>query len=904
MRISNPPLAWANWPRLVRLAILSAVIWPLTSWFAVAPRGVEAAEETPPPHVISLPEDSGSVGLQEMLRRLSTTARMMQTVAHPDDEDGGMLTLESRVKGVDTLLLTLNRGEGGQNKLGSNLFDVLGVLRTLELTAADRYYGVQQRFTRVADFGFSKTPQETLQKWNGPDIPLGDMVRVIRTFRPDVLVARFSGTDRDGHGHHQVSSILTREAFRAAADPKKFPEQIQQGLAPWQAKKLYIGNVCGFNSPTCPDADYTVKINTGIKDDVLGTSPIQFAMQGLKHQLSQGAGAWTIDPGDRFTYYKLVDSVTPLVQGHEVSFFDGLDTSIAGLADRLGSEQSKMPNFRRELERLQSLVSKASADVDHSFEPLLEGSALAEKLSSQLAQSSVSQTAKFAILPSLQTKREQFAEAANLAAGIKLNAQVDAPVAATADAAFMAVPGESFRVIAHFTSATPVERVELVLDVPKGWSSSPVGKGEAATRTFEVSVPKDAKFTRPYWHRNNPETDALNTIDDPADVTLPFPAPPVRVRATYAAFGKSGGAHADVTVRYKGAAGEELDRPLAVAPAYSVMLDPGQQVIAVGTRTERSVTVTVSSNLAQTTRGRLHLVLPDGWRSEPAAAELEVPSRGSSKDASFKVLAKDSKEERTEIKAVFEAGGESYHEGYSVVTRDDLSTFYYYQPATQRVSVIDVKIPRDLKIGYIMGAGDEIPSTLQQIGMDVEQIAPDKLATADLSRFGTIVLGIRAYDTQKAVAQNNSRLLDWVKSGGTLVVQYNTGPGDFNQANYTPFPAKLGRARVDVEEAPVAILAPQNPIFHFPNEITARDFEGWVQERGLYFMTDWDGKFTPLLESHDPNEPDQKGGMIEAHYGKGLYIYTGYAFFRQLPAGVPGAVRLYVNILSAKAESH
>ena len=270
-----------------------------------------AAQPSP---IDPLPPDTGVAGLKQMLVRLQTTARLMQTTAHPDDEDGGMLTLESRGHGVTTLLMTLTRGEGGQNKVGSNLFDVLGVLRTLELTASDRYYGVEQRFSRVADFGYSKNPDETFQKWGGHDIPLGDMVRVIRTFRPDVLIARFSGTERDGHGHHQASAILTKEAFRAAADPNRFPDQIKEGLLPWQAKKFYIGNVCGFGASTCPAENYTIRLNTGQVNPVLGMSYIQFAMEGLRHQLSQGAGGWSVEPGDRYTYYKLVDSVLPRPQ--------------------------------------------------------------------------------------------------------------------------------------------------------------------------------------------------------------------------------------------------------------------------------------------------------------------------------------------------------------------------------------------------------------------------------------------------------------------------------------------------------------------------------------------------------------------------------------------------------------
>src|ERR1017187_629784 len=318
---------------------------------------------TPP----ELPQDHGTLGLRLALRRLSTTARLMQTVAHPDDEDGGMLTLESRGRGASVLLITLNRGEGGQNKVGSNLSDVLGVLRTLELLAADEYYGVQERFSRVADFGFSKNPDETFAKWGGHDVALADMVRVIRTFRPDVLVARFSGTDRDGHGHHQASSILTKEAFRAAADPKRFPEQIAQGLQPWQAKKLYIGNVCGFGAMTCPDANWTVKLNTGEPSADLGGSYAQFAMRGLRHQLSQGAANWNVEPGDRFTFYKLVDSIEPArldKDGHEKDFFDGIDTTLPGLAKRLGIEGTNDPWLREGLGRIAADVVEATAAKD------------------------------------------------------------------------------------------------------------------------------------------------------------------------------------------------------------------------------------------------------------------------------------------------------------------------------------------------------------------------------------------------------------------------------------------------------------------------------------------------------------------------------------------------------------
>jgi hypothetical protein len=333
------------------------------------------------------------------------------------------------------------------------------------------------------------------------------------------------------------------------------------------------------------------------------------------------------------------------------------------------------------------------------------------------------------------------------------------------------------------------------------------------------------------------------------------------------------------------------------------MLDPGEQVIPVEGGSSTQVTVAVSCNSPRPPRGRLRLEVPPGWQVDPPDLPVEFHRRGESQEFQFKVLPASLKEGRAQIRALLDAGGKRYSEGYSVVAREDLDTFYYYQPALQRVSIVDVKVPKDLRVGYIMGAGDDIPTVLKQIGVDVTLISAEKLASEDLSRYGTIVLGIRTYDTQKDVATNNRKLLDYVSAGGTLIVQYNASAGEFNSGHFTPYPAQLSRARVSVEEAPVEILAPDDSIFHFPNQIAQSDFDGWVQERGLYFMDQWDGKFKPLLACHDPGEQPQKGGLLRAQYGKGTYIYTGYAFFRQLPAGVPGAIRLYVNLLNAGHES-
>ena len=923
--------------RLIHALISARPVFPLVMAVALLlhaqnPPTLERISADPPGLLYQavppeLPQDQGASGLRWELLRLGTTARLMQVVAHPDDEDGGMLTLEARGHGVSTLLMTLNRGEGGQNKIGSNLSDVLGVLRAEELLASDQYYGVQERFSRVADFGFSKSPEETFQKWGGHDVALGDMVRVIRTFHPDVLVPRFSGTSRDGHGHHQASSILAREAFRASADPKRFPEQIAEGLEPWQAKKFYIGNVCGFGAMTCPDADWTLKLNSGEHSAALGVSYVQFAMEGLRHQLSQGAANWTVDPGDRFTFYRLVDSVVPSAaakDGHEKDFFDGIDTSLPGLAERLGEEQSKLPGLRPELADIAQGIAQATKaareeNSSAAVAPLLVVVAGLNHVTKEVSQSSLSMPAKIDLLTRLVEKSQQAETALNLALNVNLEANVvqseseSAQIPKEADALTTVSPGQEFLIAVKFHngSGNSLTIDGAKLEVPAGWNTTSektrpiaVKPGDTLRVMFRLRVPKDAKYTRPYWHRDDPDRESVNHIDDEKYATLPFPPPGVRARMHYS-ITVAGNGHAMngitavVTTPFLDETGKLRTRPLAIVPAFSVMLEPGTQVISTHNGANSTVTVGVTSNLSRATRGSLRLELPAGWRSEPAQSPADFTGRGEKREFQFKVFPAGLQEGRATIRAVLDSDGEKYDEGYTLVTREDLGSFYYYQPARQRVSIVDVQVPHDLKIGYVMGAGDDIPTVLRQVGMNVTLVPAEKLGGEDLSQYGTIVLGIRAYDTQKDLVANNKKLLDFVSASGTLMVQYNTGVGDFNSGHFTPYPADLSRARVSVEEAPVDVLAPEDGVFHSPNMITARDFDGWVQERGLYFMNKWDEHFKPLLACHDPGEEAQKGGLLEAQYGKGTYIYTGYAFFRQLPAGVPGAVRLYVNLLSA-----
>lgn len=866
----------------------------------------------------SIAQDEGISGLLQQLQKLKTTARLMHTTAHPDDEDGGMMTLESRGNGASVLLMTLTRGEGGQNKFGGEITDELGILRTLELLQADRFYGVDQRFSRVADFGFSKSADETFQKWGGHDTALADMVRVIRTFRPDVLVARFQGAPRDGHGNHQAAGIITREAFRAAGDANRFPEQFKEGLLPWQPKKLYMDNVRA-------NEDWSLRLDTGAYDPLLGMGYQQFALEGLSHQISQGVGALRVAPGHHYTYYKLIDSTlakTLNAGEHENDFFDGIDTSLPALAAALGAQASRVPNLRASLTQLQKCADDAATTLDphdpsRAAAPLLAGLNIVHETISEIERSSLSAPARVELLTQLKTKAVQFGRAANLALGASLEAAVDSGQPASDSGNYptpqntfqIAVPGQTFFVTARFVNRgqRAVRLDNMRLDVPADWKpqtiSADTGKnlnsGDAASARFEVTVPENATYTRPYWHRNTPQAQNIVIVDDSRQVTNPLSPDPL---------------HAVASLRLENALPEQSaieltavpqtklfdpnhgqqQQPLAIGPMLSVDLEPQSQVTRTRGGGTRSVTVGVTSYAQAPVDAQITLTAPPGWRVEPPHRPAAFTHTGEHNTYEFRVTPENVREQRYTMSASAAHDGHRYTEGFHPVGREDIGSYYFYRPAEANISAVDVAVPPHLHVGYVMGPGDDIPDILKQLGIDI-QLIPD-VGVADLSNYDTIVLGIRAYDVRSDLRDNNRRLLDFVQRGGTLLVQYNQSS---NLGAYMPYPATAGRQRVTVEEAPVTLLASADPILHTPNEISAHDFDGWVQERGLYFLQQWDSHYQPLLASNDPGEESLKGGMLEARFGKGTYIYTGYAFFRQLPAGVPGAIRLFVNLLCA-----
>jgi LmbE family N-acetylglucosaminyl deacetylase len=843
--------------------------------------------------------DQGKTGLLLTLRKLRTTARLMHTAAHPDDEDGAMLTLESRGHGTFVVQMTLTRGEGGQNAVGRELGDELGMLRTLELLEADRYYGAEQRFSRVADFGFSRSAEETIQKWNGRETALADLVRVIRTLRPEVIISRFIGDPSDGHGNHQASGILTREAFRAAADPAKFPEQIKEGLQPFQAKKLYV---------RARGDDWNVELDVNHEDPLLGMSYVAWGWQGLKHQLSQGSANWQMPTRMRPSHYKLVDTtISNYRPRHESDFFDGIDTTLLALTNIAPNAALLKPG----LLELTSLVDEAGglADKDQKAAavPLLRGLAKTKEMIEQAKNLPITPPELSELLVALETKRDQFRDAANLALGATLKATADLPaMKEVRDPAgqmwLAAVPEQTFKLavstVAHdFTMNQP----ELQLpngSMVLGWGVSRMGP--AVSFSTAVNVGTHASYTRQYWHRDDADREAIYRIDDPQYQTLPLTPWPFVARGTYEYRGLKGEVRSTVEVA------TPKPHPLITGPAWSILTPSSTLVISASTSAAGEVDTRLRSNLPTP------WVLPELKLLDSGIAQVAPPPNGDvleggrkpadqvEKRFTFQVT--NAAQRRFTLRTIAESEKKTFDVGYSVVTRDDLGTAYYFRRATQPVSIVDVKVPRNLRVGYVMGVGDDIPGVLKSIGVKVTLIAPSTLPTADLGQFDTIVLGIRSYESQADLRANNQRLLDFAKNGGTLMVQYIYDTEQFIEGHFAPYPLTLDRNnqdRVVNEEAPVTILAPQSPVFRTPNPISTRDFDGWVQERALYSPTAWDSHYESLLLSQDSDGPPIKGGLLVAAYGKGTYIWNSWAFFRQLPAGVSGAIRLYVNLLAA-----
>ena len=893
--------------------------------------------------------DRGAAGMARVLREIRTRASLALVVAHPDDEDGGMLVWNTRGLGARAIQLTLNRGEGGQNEMSSEVYDALGLIRTQELLVADRYYGVEQHFTTAIDYGFSKTREEALGKW-GHDRVLAAVVRVIRSTRPLVITSVFTGNATDGHGNHQVAGQMAQEAYLAAGDPSKFPEQIREGLRPWTPLKVYARTpffeitkegmydyaidkfvpVRFFdyvNQKWTENQRPSVSLTVDEGRPIVGTglTATQIAREGWGFQKSQNGGGTVPTAGPAsVTYHRYGSRVNTTEQ--EKSFYDGIDVTLAGIASLATGDTTA----------LKAGLAGIAAKADQAFNQysqekpwaiagtLAEGLKTTRDLLAQVRSSQLAEPGKSDVVFELALKERQFQKALALSLELEFTTGVSSQVtlpppgrggrggrggfSMTRGGSFTtAIPGQAFAVETSVFNmgGEPVtaDSVSLIPSDGKDWAvqlqgnpSHELTSGKQTAFRMAARVPADATITRPYYKRDSTEQPYYDVID-PRYVTQAASPYPLTARARFTYHGVPFDVEQVVQTAERIVGTGNVLQPLLVAPAISVDLGLPGGALPLTAKTF-SLTATVHSNVKGPAEGTLKLNLPPGWRSEPAEAKFSTARDGEERVIPFNVIPVGVKLQTYTISAVAEYQGKKFTEGYHMSGYPGVRNYPLYAPAVYKAAGVDVKTVSGLRLGYLPGTGDEVPKAIENLGHDVRVLATSDLTQGDLSGYDAIVLGVRAYAVRADLKVANGRLLDYVKNGGVLVVQYNLQ--DFDH-NYGPYPFSLGSAQKVVDEASqVHLLEPNHPLFTWPNRISADDFKGWEEERGHGFMKEWDKQYTALVETHDPGQDQQKGGLLIARYGKGFYIYDAFAIYRQLPSGVAGAYRLLGNMISLK----
>ncbi len=838
--------------------------------------------------------EHGIVAIAQQMRGLGSVKRVLVIGAHPDDEDTSLLATLVRGLGADAAYLSLSRGEGGQNLIGPELGIGLGLLRTEELLAARRLDGAEQFFSRAYDFGYSKSVTETFQLWPRDSL-LADVVFVVRTFRPQVIVSTFSGTPRDGHGQHQVAGILAREAFDVAGDSTRFPEQLVRGLRTWTPLKLYRS--------TRFDADATtLRVETGSLDLLLGRSYHQIAMASRSRHRSQDMGRIE-SLGPRSTSLQLLETRVATSAAAETSLFAGIDTTLAGLTAEV-PEGDDRDALRTSLYRYQASLGHAKRLIGNNASGAAIA-ALSDALTLLRGVIELAETAdplmgdlRFALLQDERKLETALSEAA----GVIVEAFGDDD---------LLVPGQRLEVEVEIWNGggAEVDLDGLVVRSPLGWTveasgprESTLPAGTLTTRRLALVVPEDAVHTKPYFLRIPP---GPGTYHWPAETSLrarPFDPPLIEVRAELSIAGVSVSRVAAVTYRFADQAIGEIRRPLFVVPAVSVEIAPRTAVWPSGMREGVSYRVRLANEALEGIEGVAFLEAPNGWSVEPSRAFFKLAAPGRATTVDFQLMpAARTEGGRFQVRAVAEAAdGHRFATGYTIIEYPHTRRRLLFEDAVARVNVADLAIDRDLRVGYVPGAGDAVAEAIASLGTSVEILDDIAVGARDLAVYDVIVVGIRAYEVNPILMANNDRLLDWVNNGGTLIVQYQQY--SYFNGDHAPYPLSARRPhdRVTDETAPVAVLVPEHPVFNQPNRLGSKDFEGWVQERGLYFASEWDERYEVLLETADPGEGAKRGVLLVARYGDGLYVYTGLSLFRQLPAGVPGAYRLLANLLSLK----
>lgn len=818
----------------------------------------------PLPALEPLPEDRGETGLQFLLRKIESGVRVMYIVSHPDDEDAGTLTYLSRGLGADVTLVSITRGEGGANQVSNDFFDRLGALRTLELQAAAQYYAARTRFTTFTDYGYSKTMEEALRNWDENAL-IGELVQLIREEKPHIVMNRWRGDPRDGHGQHQATGRVGYLAFQAAADPARYP-----GLAPWKPLQYYAGNYREGD----PDENL-VAIDSGIYEPLLGMTYAQFGRRGLSKQRSQGAGSAILDGGPAVRYYQRRDDAP---SEYFEDDYDALQASLGwdgGIDPRLDFRPTTYRGWG-------CTLFMAAANPAQNWRDDVARRRLRQTLAAHLpgllgiefkalVQPANPPTGPFSAFMPYET-------AAYATAGQPLNIQL-----AVAQGEIPITPATE-------AEHCDVSAVDLEVIPPEGWEIESLGEGRfRATPSAQIppsTAPwsRDSDFAPRYEMRPG---SGLGQLDPP----------PLKARAKLQMAEFEWLIEQPVESSYLDELGVQRRRPLAVAPAVSIALPTAGGFLPTG-QMSYALTATVTNHRAAAVEVTIRPKLPPGWSSQPPEQTLSFQREAEALQVSFELRAPSNVApgaHPVQLIATWQ-GGESAA-SFQRITFSGLDSIHLAKPADHMIQVVDAKLPSGLEIGYVMGTGDDVPEAIRQLGAAVTLLDEQALESTDLSAFHTVVLGIRAYANRDDLIRNNSRLLSYVESGGVLVVQYNTPEFD---NDYGPFPYKMGRRPEETAEqdSPVQILAPEHPLLTWPNRITTNDFDGWVEQRGSKFLAQWDERYTPLIETHDRGQSPQEGIWLAARHGKGLYVYCALAWYRQLPYAVPGAARIFANLLA------
>jgi LmbE family N-acetylglucosaminyl deacetylase len=870
-------------------------------------------------------QDSGHIALGLALRKLNVSGTFLQTAAHPDDETNALYAMFTHGMGLRSIDVQTTRGEGGQNEIGPELFSDMGVLRTSELLAAHRLDGAEQYFTRAIDYGYSFDPQEVIGKWGRKEI-VGDFVRLIRTFRPDVMLT-MNMQGRGGDRAHEATTILSREAYDAAGDPAKYPEQ---GLRPWKPRKLYMtagfgggrggpeGGRGGRGAPPpapAPPAAPAVKlatVNTAMVDSLLGRTYSEIGSDARSSHKCQGTNGLPPLPGVANGRgggggrggYQLVESAIPGQIGKdETSLFDGIDTSLMSIARFAENPAADLTNGLAAIADAGVRAQKAFAAGNDAgvAGPVEGGLAAVRSLRARLGSLGLADQAKYEVDFRLKIKEHDYEDAVLAAHGLTFDAVAD-------DGLVVGGQAVKLSLIAVNRGASEVNVTGVTIagfDGPGACKSGAVKKDAAYTCTEDAHVTKVAKLTTPYFsdrYWKHPANNAIDVFEPGVEFGIPFQPTPFRVTFHVKAGSVDVSKEVPVQFRYvKDIYTGDKRMELNVVPEFSVRMTPPLAVFPTSNAGMREIHVSVTNSTKGAAQVNVALELPTGWKTTPASVPIAFEHEDESLSARFQVTAPANVKvgEYTLRATVTGPSQAKYTTGYQEIEYPHVERRQVIKPAETALKVVDVKVIPNLSVGYIVGVGDQVPQAIEQLGAKLSFIDQDELAWGDLSKYDVIVTGVRAYERRGDLRAYNHRLLEYAEKGGTVIVQYNKM--EFNRADYGPFPAKVSSNRVSDELVPVKVLAPEHPAFSYPNKIGASTWDGWVQERGLYFLGEKDPKYVDLVSMVDsfPDNPGEKlGSFVEGKVGKGRWLYLGLGLWRQLPAGTDGAYQLLANLIS------